>query len=219
VLAGLDSYRALIDERSYLDYSAILEAAVEVMTNDLDLRKRLEDRVRHVIVDEYQDVNPIQEAIVWLLHDLGSTICVVGDDDQTVYQWRGSDVGNILTFEKRYPAVTQIPLEENFRSSEGVVATARAFIEQNAARLTKEMKPTGAQPYESGDIVALSFNDPEAEAEHIIGVIQSLRGVAFKRRRARGACPGPTWSCYCAALRRMASRSRGRFWRPASLSW
>ena len=66
---------------------------------------------------------------------------------------------NILTFAKRYPTVEQIPLEENFRSSEGVVETARAFIEQNGARLTKAMKPTGVQPFEGGDIVALSCAD------------------------------------------------------------
>src|SRR3989304_5480921 len=63
---------------------------------------------------------------------------------------------NIVAFDRRYPAVEQIPLEENFRSSEGVVETARAFIEQNSARLAQAMKPTGAQPYDSGDIVALS---------------------------------------------------------------
>ncbi len=121
--------------------------------------------MKYVIVDEYQDVNPVQEAIVWSLHELGARICVVGDDDQTIYQWRGSDVENILTFDKRYPGVEQIPLEENFRSSEGIVETARAFIEQNGARLPKAMKPTGAQPYEAGDIVALSFADPDEEAQ------------------------------------------------------
>ena len=73
-------------------------------------------------------MKPIQEGIVWSLHELGAKICVVGDDDQTIYQWRGSDVQNILTFETRYPAVEQIPLEENFRSSDGIVETARAFI-------------------------------------------------------------------------------------------
>ena len=99
------------------------------------MRARLVGRVKYVIVDEYQDVNPVQEAIVWSLHELGARICVVGDDDQTIYQWRGSDVANILTFDRRYPGVEQIPLEENFRSSEGVVETARAFIEQNGARL------------------------------------------------------------------------------------
>lgn len=92
VVGGLEAYRSLLDERSYLDYSAILEAAVDVMTNDDDLRHRLAERVRYMIVDEYQDVNPIQEAIVWLLHDLGAKVCVVGDDDQTIYQGRGSEV-------------------------------------------------------------------------------------------------------------------------------
>jgi DNA helicase-2/ATP-dependent DNA helicase PcrA len=150
VVDGLAAYRQLLDDRSYLDYSSILEAAVEVLTTDDDLRTRLAERIKYVIVDEYQDVNPVQEAIAWSLHELGARICVVGDDDQTIYQWRGSDVENILTFNKRYPGVDQIPLEENFRSSDGIVETARAFIEQNTSRLAKAMKPTGAQTHEQG---------------------------------------------------------------------
>ena len=180
LLDGLEAYQTLLEDKSYLDYSSILEDAVTLLTNDEGVRARLADRVKYVIVDEYQDVNPVQEAIVWSLHELGARICVVGDDDQTIYQWRGSDVENILTFDGRCPDVEQISLEENFRSSEGVVETARAFIEQNRARLTKAMKPTGAQPYESGDIVALSFADPDAEALHIAETIRSLRGTSFK---------------------------------------
>ena len=111
---GLDAYRQLLDDRSYLDYSSILEAAVEVLTGDDGLRARLAERVKYVIVDEYQDVNPLQEAIAWSLHELGARICVVGDDDQTIYQWRGSDVENILTFDKRYPGVDQISLNAYF---------------------------------------------------------------------------------------------------------
>jgi DNA helicase-2/ATP-dependent DNA helicase PcrA len=179
ILDGLEAYRTLLDERSYLDYSAILEAAVEVITNDDGLRERLAERVKYVIVDEYQDVNPVQEAIIWSLHDLGARICVVGDDDQTIYQWRGSDVKNILTFEQRYQGVEQIPLEENFRSSDGIVETAQVFIEQNSRRLPKAMQPTGAQTYEPGDIVALSFNHPDEEAAYIVDTARSLRGVAF----------------------------------------
>ncbi len=85
---------------------------------------------------------------------------MVGDDDQTIYQWRGGDVQNILTFSQRYPDVDQVPIEENFRSSDGIVQTARRFIEQNTARLVRAMKPTGAQPCKAGDIVALSFKSP-----------------------------------------------------------
>jgi DNA helicase II / ATP-dependent DNA helicase PcrA len=180
LVAGLNSYKDLIDEKDYLDYSSILDEAVRALRDDSGVRGRLRERVRYVIVDEYQDVNPIQECIVKLLHDLGAKVCVVGDDDQTIYQWRGSDVRNILTFENRYPKPKQIRLEENFRSSQGVVETARDFISQNAERLPKAMKPTVVQNYEPGDIVALSFDDPDAEALHIVSAIRALRGVAFK---------------------------------------
>ena len=198
VLNGLEDYKSVLDEKNYLDYSSILEEAVTLLTNDGGVRARLAERVKYVIVDEYQDVNPVQEAIVWSLHELGARICVVGDDDQTIYQWRGSDVESILTFGERYPTVEQIPLEENFRSSEGVVETARAFIEQNSARLRKAMKPTGAQPYESGDIIALSLSDPDAEARHIAESIQSLRGVAFKEGEVER---GLSWSDMAILLR------------------
>jgi DNA helicase-2/ATP-dependent DNA helicase PcrA len=180
ILDGLEAYCKLLDDRSYLDYSAILEKAVEVITNDDGLRERLAERIKYVIVDEYQDVNPVQEAVVWLLHELGARICVVGDDDQTIYQWRGSDVRNILTFADRYPDVERIPLEENFRSSDGIVETARTFIAQNRIRLPKAMRPTSAQAYEPGDIVALSFHDPDEEAAYIAETIKTLRRVAFR---------------------------------------
>ena len=205
VLDGLDAYQTLLDDKRYLDYSSILDEAVALLTNDAGVRERLASRVRYVIVDEYQDVNPIQEAVVWLLHDLGARVCVVGDDDQTVYQWRGSDVENILTFDKRYPDVTQISLEENFRSSDGIVETARAFISQNATRLPKAMKPTGAQPYESEDIVALSFSSPSAEAEHIASTITSLRGVAFRDDSVER---GLSWSDMAILLRSVKANAQ-----------
>ena len=198
VLSGLETYQHLLDEKSYLDYSSILDEAVTLLTNDIGVRARLADRIKYVIVDEYQDVNPIQEAIVWSLHELGARICVVGDDDQTIYQWRGSDVDNILTFAERYPAVDQIPIEENFRSSDGIVETARLFIEQNAARLQKAMKKTGVQPYETGDIVALSFATPTEEAQHIVTTAQALRGVAFLED---GKERGLSWSDMAVLLR------------------
>lgn len=180
VVNGLSSYGGLLNDRSYLDYSEILTAAVEAITNEDGLRKRLAERVQYVIVDEYQDVNPVQEAVVWSLHELGAKVCVVGDDDQTIYQWRGSDVQNILTFAGRYPGVTKIPLEENFRSSDGVVETARDFITQNTGRLPKAMKPTAAQTSEAGDITAMSFADPDAEAAYITGVCSASRGLIIR---------------------------------------
>ncbi len=180
VLAGLERYRSFLDEMRHLDYSAIIEVAVEVLNCDLALKERLAERIKHVIVDEYQDLNPIQEAIVWSLHELGAKVCVVGDDDQTIYQWRGSSVQGILIFGKRYPNVTTVKLEQNFRSSSGIVETARPFIEQNTERLQKKMQPTDAQDFEEGDIVALSFADVDQEAAYIAQNLQALRGIAIK---------------------------------------
>lgn len=181
VVEGLAKYRGLLQEKPYLDYSAIMEEALKSLLSDHALQKRLADRVKHVIVDEYQDVNPIQESIVRKLHELGAEVCVVGDDDQTVYQWRGSDVQNILDFAKNYSGVRKVPLQENFRSSQGIVETARDFIKKNDPnRLAKAMISTNAQPYDSGDIISLSFDDPEGEAAFIAARVKELRGVAFK---------------------------------------
>ena len=180
VLQGLDQYEELTSKFSYLDYSAIMAKASHVISEDTELQQRLASRIKHVIVDEYQDVNPIQEQLIQQLRDLGADICVVGDDDQTIYQWRGSDVTNIITFSDRYPKVAQINLQENFRSSHGIVKTASKFISQNVERLPKDMVPTNAQEYEVGDIVALKKQSPKEEAQFVAETIRQLVGIAFK---------------------------------------
>ncbi len=180
VAAHLQDYETLLHGKGYLDYSGILKEAKAALAGNERLRARLKERVRYVIVDEYQDVNPVQEAVVRTLHELGATVCVVGDDDQTLYQWRGSDVKNILSFADRYPGVQSIQLEENFRSSNGVVSMARDFVRQVEQRLPKEMKATGAQEYETGDIVALRFESPDEEAAYIAETCRALHGVAIR---------------------------------------
>jgi DNA helicase II / ATP-dependent DNA helicase PcrA len=129
---------------------------------------------------------------------MGASVCVVGDDDQTLYQWRGSDVDNILSFAARYPGVTQVELEENFRSSEGVVAMASQFIKQVVRRLPKEMKATTAQDFAAGDIVALPFDTPEAESVYIAQTCRALRGMSV--REGEGA-RGISWSDIAVLLR------------------
>ena len=179
VADGLKKYRAQLEEDSYFDFSSMMEIAVRQLSNNLELRERIAKRIKYVIVDEYQDFNPIQERLIRLLHELGAGLCVVGDDDQTIYQWRGSAVENILKFEGRYPEVEQIRLQENFRSSKGIIETARGYIDKVTPRLQKAMEYAQAQLYEAGDIVALHFDSPEEEAEHIVETIRSLprRGI------------------------------------------
>jgi DNA helicase II / ATP-dependent DNA helicase PcrA len=180
IVEGLAKYRELLHAKRYLDYTSILEEAANVLERDARVRQHVSERIRCVIVDEYQDLNPVQERVVRLLHDLGAKLCVVGDDDQTIYQWRGSSLQNIISFEKRYPNVTQVRLQENFRSSDAIIHLAREFIVQNAERLPKAMEPIGAQVYEDGDLVARSFANPSEEGEFIAQTILQLRGTAFR---------------------------------------
>jgi DNA helicase-2/ATP-dependent DNA helicase PcrA len=146
----------------------------------LRLQKSIAEKVKYLIVDEYQDVNPLQEALVRRIQQLGANLCVVGDDDQTIYQWRGSELKNILEFAHRYAGVRAVTLADNFRSSEGVVGSGRRVVEfNNPARLAKEMVAASHQAFERGDVLALDFPDPEAEAKWIAQRIQALRGMPF----------------------------------------
>lgn len=180
VAGGLAAYQALLKEKSFFDYSAILEDAVSALRSNSTLRERLAERVKVVIVDEYQDVNPIQEDLVQELRSLGSSIRIVGDDDQTIFQFRGSDASNILQFADRYDGCETITLEENFRSSDGIADVARLTIERNGERLPKVMRAVGQQHYEAGDIVALQFASPEEEAAYIAGTCRTLCGTMIK---------------------------------------
>lgn len=195
---GLPQYREQTNEDGYLDFSALLELAVSELDVNGELRRRLSERVKYVIVDEYQDVNPVQERLIRHLHKLGAGLCVVGDDDQTIYQWRGSAVENIVAFDKRYPDVRQIRLQENFRSSPGVIETARKFVETIDGRLVKAMSSGGSQRYQDGDIVAFSFDSPSEEASYIVDTLRSLHGARFEDR---GEARGLAWSDMAVLLR------------------
>lgn len=174
-------YDELLGEKKLLDYTKIVSEAVSELEKNAALRKKVGTEVKFLVVDEYQDVNPLQEQLIRLIHDLGANVCVVGDDDQTVYQWRGSDVDNIIKFAGRYPRVETIPLNENFRSNEGVVLSARHIAESNGTnRLPKKMESTAAQPYKRGDVLALEFTDPQKEADWIAKKIKALHGTTYK---------------------------------------
>lgn len=195
---GLPLYKEKLEQDGYFDFSAMLEAAVHELDHSSDLREALAARIKYVVVDEYQDVNPIQERLIRHLYDLGAGLCVVGDDDQTIYQWRGSSVKNIITFASRYPNVKQIRLEHNFRSTDGIVETANAFIERIDDRLPKSMKFGGSQRHQTGDIVALSFESPEDEADYIVRTLQHLHGLEFDTGSGRR---GLAWSDMAILLR------------------
>jgi DNA helicase II / ATP-dependent DNA helicase PcrA len=179
VVPALQMYRDLLDKKAYLDYTSIMEAAVDLVEGDAQVRDELKATIRYLIVDEYQDVNPLQERLVRALRGLGASVCVVGDDDQTLYQFRGTDIENILRFDQRYAPVQTIRMQDNFRSSPGIVDLARNVIRENVNRLPKEMESGGHQAFERGDILCQRFDDPAAEAAWIAGQIGAMVGQPF----------------------------------------
>jgi len=210
VSRALASYIGLLGQRSYLDYTEILNLVVQLLEEADDdagamLRSHVWGDLKYLVVDEYQDCNPLQERLIASLVSQGANLCVVGDDDQTIYQWRGSELGNILTFATRYTDVEQITLGENFRSSPGILAVGRTVAESipPVHRLPKVMAATGHQTWERGDILALDFLDEQAEAAWICDRIAELHGAGFSDTPT-SAPRGLSWSD-CAVLFRSVS--------------
>lgn len=210
VWESFDQYIRLLAKKSYFDYTAMIQLAVELLESEDDpladmIREHVHGDLKYLVVDEYQDVNPLQERLIRALAAHGANVCIVGDDDQTIYQWRGSDVGNILTFADRYPDVEKVFLSDNFRSSRGVVDLGRTVAESlpTGARLSKEMTAAGHQDWERGDLLTLTFDTPEAEAAWMCDRMESLRGVSFTD--TPDAAPrGLTWSDFAVLYRSVA---------------
>lgn len=203
VAEGYKAYRQLLDEKRYLDYSQILHEYVLLLEGDdprgESLRNHVRDTIRYVVVDEYQDVNPLQERLVRALCQYGANVCVVGDDDQTIFQWRGSAVRKIIEFPDTWTGVDQITLAENFRSSPAIVGLAREVASRiDGPRLDKTMVSQSHQIYERGDLVAAHLSDEQVEAAWVCDQIEALRGTPFQDQPG-GQLRGLAWSD-CALL-------------------
>lgn len=122
-----------------LDFDDLLLCTVRLLRRDKETRAAYNDRFRYVMVDEYQDTNEPQYSLIRLLTERTQNLCVVGDDDQGIYAWRGADITNILNFEKHYPGATIIRLEQNYRSTQTILDAAGAVIKNNRARKGKKL--------------------------------------------------------------------------------
>lgn len=180
LLQALEKYESTLEKAAYFDFTMIMTKALDHLQNDDLFIERIQNNIGYLIVDEYQDINPIQEDIIKQIYKLGANICTVGDDDQTLYQWRGSDINLIQHFKKRYDNVEYISLEDNFRSTNGIVDVALKSITNNFERLPKGMNAAGHQEYEVGDILYNQYDDVEEEYAFIANTINSLRGVSFQ---------------------------------------
>ena len=122
-----------------MDFDDLLLNTVRVFQEDEAALLEYQQRFEYIMVDEYQDTNFIQYTFVKMLAEKNGNICVVGDDDQCIYQWRGADIRNILEFEKDFKDAKIIKLEQNYRSTGNILAAAHSVIEKNYGRKDKKL--------------------------------------------------------------------------------
>ena len=170
LLAVYSHYESLCQRFGLIDFSELLLRAFELLKNNEVLRARYQDRFQHVLVDEFQDTNTIQYSWLRLLVQKSHNLFAVGDDDQSIYGWRGARVENILQFEKDFPDTKVVRLEQNYRSTTNILDAANAVIENNDSRLGKNLWTAG----EEGEPVKLytAYNEQD-EARFIIDQIQA----------------------------------------------
>ncbi|QKG71842.1 ATP-dependent helicase [Erythrobacter mangrovi] len=139
---GAQFYRLYQDRLKALnacDFGDLLLHVVNVLRNHRDVLEHYQQRFKYILVDEYQDTNQVQYLWLRLLAQARKNICVVGDDDQSIYSWRGAEVANILRFEKDFPGAAVIKLEQNYRSTPQILAAASGLIDANSERLGKTL--------------------------------------------------------------------------------
>ena len=132
-------YQARLHKAGAMDFDDLLVQTVELFKRSPDALERYRQRFRHVMVDEYQDTNHVQNELVLLLGAEHRNVCVVGDSDQSIYNFRGADISNILEFEEAFPDASVILLEQNYRSTQTVLDAANAVIAHNTSRKPKEL--------------------------------------------------------------------------------
>lgn len=187
----LRNLRALLDRDQFIDFSSMERLVVEALDGANAQAWQAIENLGHLMVDEYQDVNPVQEQLIRLLRRQVRTLFVVGDDDQSIFSWRGADVHNILSFQERYPNSAQHTLSQNFRSTEAIVRSADGFAaaELGANRIPKN--PTAQPVTGPRDFRRLWFGDRQREADWVADRIASLLGTRYGERdgSVRGLTP------------------------------
>lgn len=133
------AYQKLLTEAGALDFDDLIFRTVQMFKQHPEILERYQEQFRYIMVDEYQDTNHAQYQIIKLLASKHKNICVVGDDWQSIYSWRGANFQNILSFEKDYPDAVVVKLEQNYRSTKNILDTAHAIISKNLVRSDKEL--------------------------------------------------------------------------------
>ena len=184
------AYQERLRKCNALDFGDLVLLTVRLFEQFPEVLARYQERYRWIQVDEYQDTNPVQYRLVRLLAGKRQNLCVVGDDDQSIYRWRGADIRNILDFEEDFPGVRVVKLEQNYRSTQNILAAAGAVVAKNRGRKGKTLwteNPPGER------IVYRRLADEREEARYVCRQIEQyvrkggdLAGVAvFYRANAQ----------------------------------
>ena len=163
-------YQAQLRRNNALDFDDLIMKTVELFQNCPEVLDNYQERFRYIMVDEYQDTNTAQFRLVSLLASKYRNLCVVGDDDQSIYKFRGANIGNILNFEKVFPDTKVIKLEQNYRSTGNILNAANDVIHNNAGRRDKRL---WTENEDGAPVHFRQFQNGYEEAEYIIGNIRS----------------------------------------------
>ena len=134
-----EMYEERLHANNALDFDDLMIKTVRLLRDVPEVREKYNNKFRYILVDEYQDTNSLQFALISLLTEKQQNIAVVGDEDQSIYKWRGADITNILNFEKHFPNTKTIRLEQNYRSTQTILDVAGAVVKNNIERKGKNL--------------------------------------------------------------------------------
>lgn len=158
-------------EHHSLDFNDLLNVTIQLFKEHPEILAYYSERFQYIMVDEYQDTNYSQYLLIKMLSSAHGNLCVVGDEDQGIYSWRGADITNILNFEKDYPQVTVIKLEQNYRSTQEILDAAHCVIEHNRQRKGKKL---WTQRNSGQKVILLETENGRDEARSVIAMIEEL---------------------------------------------
>ena len=165
-------YESELAKSNAVDFGGLINGVIQLFEKFPDVLKKYQDRYKYLFVDEYQDTNRAQFKLLCLLAEKCLSVCVVGDEDQSIYSWRGADINNILDFEEYFPGVQTLKLEQNYRSSKIIIDAASCVIGRNMHRKGKEMWTDN----DEGDCVEIiECHNDKSEAEFISDKIIKLK--------------------------------------------
>lgn len=165
------AYEALLKHSNAVDFDDLLLRSARVLRDSRDVRERWRARFAYIHVDEYQDTNRVQYDLLRLLTNERQNVCVVGDEDQSIYRWRGADVSILLSFSQDYPNAKVVRLERNYRSTQTILDAAAAVVSNNPDRLGKTLR---AEKEKGANLRYYEARDAQAEAEFIAGEVETM---------------------------------------------